>query len=780
MTAGDQTFGDKTWMDDIHQLESLSATLDGDPHADIHRRIDVLNDLAWALADTDMKRAYALADQACALAETAGGEGTPYETGLAYGLRSLGYLNQRFGDYPLGLTQLLRAQPLCEALGLNDGLADVLDGIAGIYGQISEYPEALNTMFQQLEVAERSGDPRRIANANNNLINIYMVNGEVDRALEALQSLLDTALAIDYPRMVSLAYMNLAEVYLTTGDYERALTNARLGLEVNVREGFELFEVYALNLIGQINLNMGEPGKVIPRFAEALARSREIASAVTEALVLLNMGRAYRTLQQPSEALDALHACLRTAESIDAQFEQYEAHLSLSELYEAEGDLSRALYHLKQHQAVKERVFSERSDQRLKVLQVVYDTENARKEAEILHLRTVELEKQVQERTAEIQQMVDQLEQRVADRSRELAALYDMTILFTEATNLREMLDPALRSIRASVEASGIAIHILSADRSHLELSASLGVGETDRIQAVALTPGLEDWLRLAEAPLMFVGDGEGYPFFPKALLFAENPTYLGLSLRIREDIIGLISVYRAQPEPFDIRSVSLQIMIAEQLGVIIQNYQLQQQSKHMTRTVERQRLARELHDSVAQRIYSLNLFARGGQDALADGDIETARLRLQQVEENALYSLREMRLLLYQLRPPALESQSLVAAFEERFDLVERRLGIKAHVNAAVFPELDGDVGEELYYIITEALNNSLKHALATQVELRFSSNQGRLVATIVDDGCGFDLGRHTSGLGLRNMTARAAKINGDLTILTGAGEGTTVRVSL
>ena len=83
-----------------------------------------------------------------------------------------------------------------------------------------------------------------------------------------------------------------------------------------------------------------------------------------------------------------------------------------------------------------------------------------------------------------------------------------------------------------------------------------------------------------------------------------------------------------------------------------------------MASTIERQRLARELHDSVAQRIYSLNLFARAGQEALTDGDLEDTRLRLQQVEENARYTLREMRLLLYQLRPLALEDQTLVAAY--------------------------------------------------------------------------------------------------------------------
>lgn len=761
----------------IQTFETRLAQLEADHGADVCSRIDALNELAWALADTDMKRAYALAEQACALAEDAGG-GSAYEAGLAYGLRTQGYLNQRSGNYPLGLTQLLQAQPLCESLGLDDGLADVLDGIAGIYAQINEYAESLNLMLQQLKVAERTGDPRRIANANNNLANIYMVNGQHDRALETMQSLLATALEIGYPRMESLAYMNLAEIYRLMGEHEHALANARLGLDVNIRERFELFEVYALSLIGQTYLSMSEPEKGIAYFDEALARSRAIASAVTEVIVLLSLGRAYHSLHQPEQALDALHNCLQTAESIDDRLQQVEAHLSLSKLHEAEGDLSQALYHYKRHQAIKERVFSERSDQRLKVLEVVHDTEKARKEAEILYLRSVQLEQQVEERTAEIQLMIDQLEQRVADRSRELAALYDMTILFAEATNLREMLEPALHSVRAGVGASGVAIHILSPDGGQLVLSASLGVGEHHGMQSVALTPELEAWLRLAEAPLMFVGDGAGYPFLPKALLVPDNPTYLGISLHIRQDIIGLMSVYRIQEAPFDIRSVSLLIMIAEQLGVIIQNYRLQQQSQQITRSMERSRLARELHDSVAQRVYSLGLFARAGQDALSDGDLDATRLRLQQVEENALYSLREMRLLLYQLRPPALESQSLAAAIAERFDMVERRLGIEAVLEGAAPTALSMDVEEELYYVISEALNNALKHAGETRVEVHFASVRDEFLATIMDDGCGFDASLTSTGLGFDNMRDRIRKINGTLVIETAVGAGTTIRI--
>ena len=99
---------------------------------DIIKKIDILNDLAWALGDIDLKRAQTLSETAYTLAASSD-DAAPYLAGMAYSLRTQGYLNQRFGNYPLGLTQLLRAQEMCESLQLNDGLTDVLDGIAGIY-----------------------------------------------------------------------------------------------------------------------------------------------------------------------------------------------------------------------------------------------------------------------------------------------------------------------------------------------------------------------------------------------------------------------------------------------------------------------------------------------------------------------------------------------------------------------------------------------------------------------------------------------------------------------
>ena len=127
--------------------------------ANVYQKIDTLNDLAWKLSDIDLKRAYALSETAYALACTPadGDSAVPGRHGVQ--LAHLGYLNQRLGNHPLGLSQLLQALEICEALSLDDALPDVLDGIAGIYSQIGDFPEALGYIHRQLAAAQQHRRP---------------------------------------------------------------------------------------------------------------------------------------------------------------------------------------------------------------------------------------------------------------------------------------------------------------------------------------------------------------------------------------------------------------------------------------------------------------------------------------------------------------------------------------------------------------------------------------------------------------------------------------------
>jgi signal transduction histidine kinase len=187
----------------------------------------------------------------------------------------------------------------------------------------------------------------------------------------------------------------------------------------------------------------------------------------------------------------------------------------------------------------------------------------------------------------------------------------------------------------------------------------------------------------------------------------------------------------------------------------------------------ERQRLARDLHDSVTQSLYSLSLFSRAGREAAEDGDSERLTHSLTELERNTLHALREMRLLLYELRPADLEQEGLLRAVELRLDTVERRLGLKLNIQMDEFPDMPPDYETELYYIIVEAMNNVTKHAAASSLTLRMTHAGRHLHLQITDDGQGFDVSQTTGGLGLRNIRERVARLNGQLSIFSKPGRG-------
>ena len=117
--------------------------MDDAPEAPIEGRIDLLNDLAWLLRDTDTKRSFSLCNAAYRLSDGSDGRGPLYQEGIAYSLRTQGFLNMRSADYAKGLRQLHKALQIFEPLHQFDGLSDVFYGMYCIYFYMGDYPQAL-------------------------------------------------------------------------------------------------------------------------------------------------------------------------------------------------------------------------------------------------------------------------------------------------------------------------------------------------------------------------------------------------------------------------------------------------------------------------------------------------------------------------------------------------------------------------------------------------------------------------------------------------------------
>jgi signal transduction histidine kinase len=253
--------------------------------------------------------------------------------------------------------------------------------------------------------------------------------------------------------------------------------------------------------------------------------------------------------------------------------------------------------------------------------------------------------------------------------------------------------------------------------------------------------------------------------------------------LIIRDVAYGTITLYYRAPHEFSDEEIRLATAVANQAALAIESARLREQARQAAATAERTRLARELHDSVTQSLYSVTLYAEAAARLLEGGKQETAVGYLREVRDTAQEALREMRLLIFELRPPALEEAGLAGALQARLQAVEARGGMLADL------KVDGAQDEaltpmhvraELYSIVQQALNNVLRHAHASHVWVHLGFCRENVCAEVRDDGCGFvvDDAEESGGLGIRSMRERAERIGAQLTIHSEPGAGTTVRI--
>ena len=196
----------------------------------------------------------------------------------------------------------------------------------------------------------------------------------------------------------------------------------------------------------------------------------------------------------------------------------------------------------------------------------------------------------------------------------------------------------------------------------------------------------------------------------------------------------------------------------------------------------ERSRLARELHDSVSQSLYSLTLFAETGRQLLEKGDLENLRICFSEIVSSSQVILKEMRLLMFDLRPAALEEEGLMRALQKRLDSVEQRSGVKSELNITGDVKLSPVMEEGLYRIAQEALNNSLKYSSAQKVMIKIIFADDLIEMEVSDDGIGFDVDSvlDKGGIGLTNMQERAAKLGGSLQVSSTLKKGTNIKFNV
>lgn len=384
------------------------------------------------------------------------------------------------------------------------------------------------------------------------------------------------------------------------------------------------------------------------------------------------------------------------------------------------------------------------------------------------------------------------LEQRVSERTRELSALLEVSHTVTSTLELEPLLGLILDQLQTVVDNVGAGIFVPQGEylrvldyRGPIPREQMVG-----RIFRIDQAPSYREILHNDGRPIIIDdvwGQSPHAHKYQRSTNTPLDPSYqyirslLVVPLKVKERLIGVVRIDHNAPNAYTPRHAELALAFANQAAVAIENARLYARAQEAAMLEERQRLARDLHDSVTQALYGTTLYAEAAARLLAVGDYATATDYVRDVGHTTQEALREMRLLLFELRPPDLAQDGLAAALRTRMAAVEGRVpGLSTVVEVREDIPLPSPVEEALYGVAREALNNALKHASARQVRLSLRREDAAVALEIEDDGDGFDpaTAAHGGGFGLRGMTERVARVRGILSVRSTPGQGTVVRV--
>jgi signal transduction histidine kinase len=256
--------------------------------------------------------------------------------------------------------------------------------------------------------------------------------------------------------------------------------------------------------------------------------------------------------------------------------------------------------------------------------------------------------------------------------------------------------------------------------------------------------------------------------------------SFLGVPIVAAEGVIGAFYLTEKEGGPrFEPADQEMIELLAAHAAIAITNARLYEASRELSALSERNRLALELHDVVSQKLFSVVLTAEAAA-TLLDRDPDAARARLERVGTLARESLDDLRSLIDELRPPELERDGLAAALRKHVEVLAplHQAAIEADLDEV---PADAERDRQVLRIAQEALNNALRHAAATRVELALRAPDGGLELEVADDGIGFDPDDpelRARRLGLTSMEERAARIDASLEIDSVTGRGTRVRL--
>lgn len=396
--------------------------------------------------------------------------------------------------------------------------------------------------------------------------------------------------------------------------------------------------------------------------------------------------------------------------------------------------------------------------------------------------RQAQLAEAVRQRTREIAALNQGLEAHVEQRTRELATLLQTGRSVASMLELQPLLVRVLDQLRKVVDYQAASLFLLEGART-LNLLEYRGPLQPDEYphQHDLDAPDAAHLTRVIQArePVVLPGSDPSIPGQKTTEPAGpQKRSWMGVPLMVKGRVIGMLALEHQKLYFYTEQHAELAFAFADQAAVSIENARLYQQAQQLAALRERQKLARELHDSVSQALYGIVLGTRTARAKLRKKPKE-AQDALDYVLSLSEGGLHEMRALIFELRPESLENEGLVAALTRQIEMLDRRHGIQATSAFPDEPAISLEAKEALYRIAREAIQNIIKHADAHTVTLCLKATEGEVTLEIQNDGQSFDPLQAPPGhLGLQSMRERAEQLNGTLEIQSNQQEGTLVRV--
>lgn len=451
--------------------------------------VDDLNRRAHEARRVDYELLRRLAEEAFEIACQPGSDGEQYEYGMASALSLLANRSCTIGEWSTAISQCSQALALIANMPPDSLLAEIYDSIGWAHYYMGDYVEALHHLMKSLRVSEVVGDRSLQAHA---LDRIGSVNSSAGHSLEALESQ-DRALEIhrdlDDPLGEAIVLNNVAYTLLDIGDSETALGCAKLALDYCNRVDMPYLTVGVLDTLADIYLSLGDLDEASGLSESALVMAREHRLEPDEANILRSLGEIASLRGEHEQGIELVQQALAIAERRSQHVEEFECQRLLSEIHERAGDAASALAHFKQYHEIQKSKLNGETESRLASLRVEHQVQTARKDAEILRLRSLALEREVE------RQKIAQVELEAQ------ASLDPLTGLFNRRhlTVLAEELSIATRM--------GRPVSLMMFDIDHFkQINDSLGHGTGDRV-LIAIAQQITANARRSDVPCRYGGD---------------------------------------------------------------------------------------------------------------------------------------------------------------------------------------------------------------------------------------------------------------------------------